>query len=85
MKRAVAVLLFFLSVCVLCQNDAYDSSKLFTTQLDNGMTFIYCHNPTTSSSSLFWGFNAGSRYDEKNYEGESKLLERLAFKGTVNV
>lgn len=85
MKRLSLIVLLFYSFAIFCQESPYSSERITTSKLSNGMTFIYYYSPNISSTSLYLGFNAGSRYDEKGFEGESKLLERIAFAGSIKI
>lgn len=84
-KLFLFVVLLIFAFNLFSQTDPYDPSRIFTKKLSNGMTLIFYHIPDVSHSSLYLGFNAGSRYDEDGFEGESKLLEKLAFKGTAKI
>lgn len=85
MKRLLLIVLSFYSFGIFCQQSPYSSERISMSKLSNGMTFIYYYSPNISSTSLYLGFNAGSRYDEKGFEGESKLLEKIAFQGTLKI
>ncbi|MFB3850801.1 MAG: M16 family metallopeptidase [Acidobacteriota bacterium] len=84
-KLFLFITVWVFSLSLFSQTEPYDISRLYTNKLSNGMTLIYYRIPDVSYSSLYLGFNAGSRYDEIGFEGESKLLEKLAFKGTAKI
>lgn len=85
MKRILLIVLLFFSFGIFCQQSPYSIERISMSKLSNGMTFIYYYSPNISATSLYLGFNAGSRYDEEGFEGESKLLEKIAFQGTLKI
>ncbi|MCX7830432.1 MAG: insulinase family protein, partial [Acidobacteria bacterium] len=84
-KLLIALSAVLYSIICISQITPYDSSNLYTKKLRNGMTLIFYYTPETSNSSIYIGFNAGNRYDENGFKGRSKLLERLAFKGSAKI
>lgn len=85
MKKVLFLISFLFSFFAFSETDSSDSTRFFEKQLQNGMTLIYYKIPNSEISSIYLGFKAGSRYDEFGYEGESQLLEMMAFKGTVRI
>jgi len=85
LKKVLFLISFLFSFFAFSETDSSDSTRFFEKQLQNGMTLIYYKIPNSEISSIYLGFKAGSRYDEFGYEGESQLLEMMAFKGTVRI
>ncbi len=53
-----------------------------STKLENGMTVLTHHMPHLESASIGVWVKAGSRWERKEENGISHLLEHMAFKGT---
>lgn len=85
MKKFLFLIFCVFSFFTFSETNSSISTRFVEKKLQNGMTLIYYKTPNSEISSIYLGFKAGSRYDEAGYEGESQLLERLAFKGTVRI
>ncbi len=53
-------------------------------QLENGLRVIIKEMPYMKSVSIVIGIGVGSRYEKKQYQGISHLIEHMLFKGTKN-
>lgn len=84
-RKFLVLFLVVFPFFVFCGVVPFEKTRLFSENLTNGMKFILYKTPETSSGIMFLCFKSGFRFDEEGFEGESKLLERLIFKGTQRI